>query len=194
MKIVIEGNIGCGKSTLLSRLASETRIPVFLEPVDNEWKEGLTHFYEDPLRWGFSFNLKVLQTYYKWKNINFLSIYERSPLSCRNIFFAQQVKEGAMTNFEIELFDEFFKQMSWKPDVLIYVKTPPQVCFDRMFSRARECEGGVPITYLESIHNQYEEMLHTFKNDKDIKIYEVDGCQDRDEVYMQVLKIVNELK
>ena len=42
MKITIEGNIGSGKTSVLQKIFERKRIPIFLEPVDTDWKEGLS--------------------------------------------------------------------------------------------------------------------------------------------------------
>lgn len=198
MKIAIEANIGCGKTTLLNAIGkNHPNIPIFLEPVDTDWKEGLDMFYQDNERWGFAFNLTVLKTYHEFakKDVsNSLSLYERSPLSCYNVFSKLQYEAGKMTQYEQQLFDYIYKSMSWTPDVVIYIQTPPEVCFERMVKRGRECENGVPFEYIQSVHDKYEEMLNhllTMTNtSKKPDVFVVNGNQSTDSVYDDVMKIV----
>jgi deoxyadenosine/deoxycytidine kinase len=163
MKISIEGNIGCGKSTLISRLCAETRLPVFLEPVE-EWGEWLSLFYSDPARWGMSFNIKVLMSFSKWKNNEFDAIYERSPVSNRHVFCQLQCDEGKVTPLELSLFDDIYQHVGWLPDVILYIRTDPLVSLERMQKRGRKCEESVSLEYLTAVHNKYENIVARCKN------------------------------
>lgn len=194
MKISIEGNIGCGKSSVISELNKKTRLPIFLEPVD-EWSKWLHLFYADKERWGLSFNMNVLLTFNRWKNNSFKAIYERSPLSNKNVFTKLQYKSGHMTELELSLFNDLFSEISWKPDVIIYIQTPPNVCMERMTQRNRGCESNVPIEYLQQVHNEYEEMIDSAKTDKDIKhVFTVNGLQNAEHVYDDVIHILKSLQ
>ena len=194
MKISIEGNIGCGKSSVITRLCASNRIPVFLEPLD-EWAEWLDVFYQDPERWGMSFNLKVLMSYHKWKNNNFMSIYERSPLSCRYVFTQQQYDHGRMTQLEYDMVHDLYKELAWKPDVVIYIRAEPNVCMERMQQRARNCESSVPLAYIQDIHAKYEVMMAThFTLSKPENVYVVDGNKTADEVFEEVSRIIAKYK
>lgn len=194
VKISIEGNIGSGKSTVMTRLCQETRLPVFLEPVD-EWSDWLTMFYADPCRWGMSFNINVLLSFNKWKNNNFLSIYERSPVSNRYVFSELQYDTGRMIEIEHKLFGKIYNELAWTPDVVIYIKTSPEVSQQRMQQRARKCEDEVPLTYLQALHNKYEKIFNSDVLHQDYvhspghacKVIIVDGNQTADQVFMQVL-------
>lgn len=193
MKIAIEGNIGCGKSTVLRTICDKTRIPIFLEPVDTEWKQGLELFYSDHARWGFTFNMNVLNTYAKYKDNAFKAIYERSPLSCKHIFSQLQFESGKMSSYEYSLFEEFYNQLAWIPDVMVYIKTPPKLCQQRMNARARECEKEVPLEYLQSVHDKYEQlMLDCVKLNVKTKVIIVDGSQDEEAVFNEVITIIKQ--
>ena len=114
--VSIEGNIGSGKSTLLAHMKdtlcnkNNTYIVYLPEPV-NEWatiqdKEGkpiLTKFYEDPEKYGFSFQcmafitrLKILKKTVEQikeaeelvggNNVRWIIVTERSLQTDRNVF------------------------------------------------------------------------------------------------------------
>ena len=190
MKISIEGNIGCGKSSVITRLCAATRIPIFLEPLD-DWADWLNVFYQDPERWGMSFNLKVLMSYHKWKNNNFMAVYERSPLSCRYVFTQQQYDQGRMTLLEYKMVDEIFTELAWKPDAVIYIRADPHVCMARMQNRARNCESSVPLSYIQDIHNKYEDMAAcSFTLADPQRLYIVDGNQNAEDVFHEVAAII----
>jgi deoxyadenosine/deoxycytidine kinase len=193
MKIVIEGNIGGGKSTVLNMISQRNRIPIFLEPVDTEWKQGLKYFYDDNSRWGFTFNLNVLMTYNKWSNNNFKALYERCPLSSKEVFSKLQYDSGMMTKYENDMYQELYDKLAWEPDVIIYINTPSDVCYNRMNSRGRECETNVPITYLKQVDEKYEDLCNLIKEKNNIKLYIVNGHQCIEKVYEDVMKVINTL-
>ena len=201
MKISVEGNIGSGKSTVISRLCTEKRLPVFLEPV-HEWKEWLELFYTDPTRWGFSFNLHVLMTFNRWINNNFLAVYERSPISNRQVFTQLGFEEGRLNDLELNLFDTMYTKLAWEPDVIIYIRTDPEVSMQRMQKRARDCESCVPLTYLKAIHDKHEGMFHGHstvpheftKHKQNVRVIEIDGNKTHDEVYADVVAALDSVQ
>lgn len=190
MKISIDGNIGCGKSSILSRVCQEMRLPVFLEPVE-EWREWLTVFYKDPVRWGMSFNLNVLLSFEKWKNNTFPALYERSPISNRYVFSSLQYDRGGMTELELKLFEQVYDKLAWNPDVIIYIRTDPHVSMERMKKRGRQCEDGVSLEYLTAIHNKYENLFTSGRKDS-YKVITIDGNRPHDEVYADVIQCIRQ--
>ena len=192
MKIAIEGNIGCGKSTVISRLCQETRLPIFLEPVE-DWKEWLTIFYKDPAKYGFAFNVNVLMTFNNWSNNSFPAIYERSPLSNRFVFAELQRDHGKMTILEMSLFHDLYKKLGWTPNTIIYIKTDPTTCYERMMKRGRECESQVSLEYLQDVHKKYEELINRYSNTLMTNMIIIDGNRTHDEVYADVYKVVSAL-
>jgi len=60
--ICVEGNIGSGKSTLLAGLEKAGYI-VYQEPVESRWAEHLITLYSDQKRWGFTFQIEVVEWY-----------------------------------------------------------------------------------------------------------------------------------
>jgi deoxyadenosine/deoxycytidine kinase len=50
------------------------------------------------------------------------------------------------------------------PDILVYLRTDPAVCHERMRRRARSQEAGVPLDYLARIHQKHEELIEEMSN------------------------------
>ncbi len=190
MKISIEGNIASGKSTLASKLQQKTRIPVFLEPVET-WTL-LDKFYSDIPRWGFTFNTEVLLSMSQWKHNAFNAIYERSPNSCRHVFTQLMRDDDILCEEELLLFEKLFANFGWDQDVMIYVRTPPEVCFGRMHNRGRDCEmGGVSLEYLQKLDKKHEDMMAYVRQSKPhIRIIEIDGVASADDVFDSVMNVL----
>jgi thymidylate kinase len=104
----------------------------------------------------------------------------------RYVFCELQYESGKMTSDEMSLYKNLYAKLSWKPDIIIYIRTDPSVSMERMVARNRDCESNVPFEYLKSVHEKYEQL--SIEN-KDIVMI-VDGNRTSDEVYQDVLKII----
>jgi deoxyadenosine/deoxycytidine kinase len=185
--ISIEGNIGSGKSTLLNNLKrhyANNKFVVFLkEPVD-EWekikdqngKTILENFYEDQNKYSFPFQmmayvsrLKVLRE--AIKNVTgisetddkFIFITERSLFTDKMVFAKMLYDTGKIEYINYQIYLNWFDTFSEEFPVhkVIYVKTEPEKCFQRISVRGREGESNIPLAYLESCDIYHNEMLDT---------------------------------
>lgn len=173
MMISVDGNIGSGKSTLLSILKSRymppsSRSVCFAPERTHEWKAMLPLYYEDTKRWSFPFQMQVLLSHIK----NFkeaegdLCFVERSPLAASLVFGELLKQEGLITSVESDLFGGFMEEVSWQPDVIIYLTCAPQVCLERVVKRNRDGEsgGGIPLEYLEKVSKAYEDFIQKYQD------------------------------
>ncbi len=188
---IIEGNIGSGKTTLLDKLAENNNYEVIREPVDvwqnikNDKNENiLQQFYEDPNRYAYLFQTIVFKTRLQSldkiqeKEIRFS---ERSIWTDKYIFGKSCIDSGLMNEIEktayLTWFDWLENKFSKIPDGIIYLKSNPNKCFERMNLRGRSEESSVSLEYLQSIHNNHEEWLN--KWDK-TKLLVIDNDKDDD--------------
>jgi deoxyadenosine/deoxycytidine kinase len=93
---------------------------------------------------------------------------------------------------ELMLFDKLFMNFGWDQDVMIYVRTPPEVCFARMHNRGRDCEmGGVSLEYLQKLDKKHEDMMAYVRQSKpQIRIIEIDGVASADDVFDNVMNVL----
>jgi deoxyadenosine/deoxycytidine kinase len=178
MKIVIDGNIGSGKTTQLDLLSSEN-FQVVKEPIE-KWPLDL--FYSDPERWGFLFQLIILQTLTCLPTDDMV-IYERCPLSSKEIFWKSLKKHY----LEDKTYQEEFEKRAWYPDVYIYIDTPAKTCYNNIQSRYQAGDQGVSLEYLQTLEVRYKEM---FEGLTTCHRFSVDGNRDVDEVHKDILKII----
>jgi len=176
--ISIDGNIGSGKSTLMGELKkkfSNNENIIFLkEPVD-EWEtiideNGVTileKFYENPSKYGFSFQimayisrLNIMKQEFK-KNPNAIFISERSLFTDKLVFAKMLFDSGniELVNYKIYLkwFDTFADD--FPVSKVIYVNTEPEICHQRIEKRSRTGESNIPLEYLQNCHNYHTNML-----------------------------------
>jgi deoxyadenosine/deoxycytidine kinase len=178
MLISIEGHIGSGKSTLLSNLKEHYKnnsSVVFLkEPVD-EWeqikdKDGLTmlqKFYADQEKYSFPFQmmayisrLAILRKVVK-ENKNAVLITERSLYTDKLVFAKMLYEQGKIEDVNYQIYLHWFDEFASDCPVnnIIYVKTSPEKCYERIHKRARQGEEVIPLAYLTSCDEYHNNFL-----------------------------------
>lgn len=185
--IFIEGNIGAGKSTFvkilqkyLSPLSPEelmqghrakSSVVISLEPCE-QWQNvgghNLLHaFYGDPSAWASLFQIYASMTRIRKQQAeseyaHIVHIMERSWFSDRYCF-AQMLHEGAKINdLEWAVYEQmwdWYMRNSDLPRCFIYLRVPPQECYERLKARNRSEEAGVPLSYLQDLHDHHERLL-----------------------------------
>jgi len=179
MKIVIDGNIGSGKTTQLDILEHQN-FQVVKEPIE-KWPLDL--FYSDPERWGFLFQIIILQTL-TCLPTDSMVIYERCPLSSKEIFW----KLSKKTKLEDRTYQEEFSLRAWYPDVYIYIDTPAETCFENIQSRIQAGDTKITLEYLETLENQYNSMFESMTR---CHKFRINGKQNVEEVHKDILKVIH---
>jgi len=186
--ISIEGNIGSGKSTLLANLKKHfdknTFIIFLKEPVD-EWSKikdenGITileKFYADQDKYSFSFQmmayisrLKLLKDTINqikikqdkvMKDQKYIIITERSLFTDKMVFAKMLYDTGKIENVNYQIYLNWFNTFAVDFPVhkIIYVKTDPNICHERITTRHRNGEEHIPIDYLKSCGKYHDNML-----------------------------------
>lgn len=183
MRICIEGNIGSGKSGCVAALAKAfPSIPNFPEPVE-EWADLLSLYYASPAEWAFPFSLKVLLSF-RAPAREPTCVVERSPLASRHVFSQLLYNEGTLNCHEWELFKEYHDEVAWKPDVIVFVDTPAEVCLERIARRGRECEAAIDLQYLRRVEFQYANMLRY----ADVPVVRLDGTLPEADLHARVVE------
>ena len=157
--VSLEGNIGAGKSTLAEELRRRGRT-VIVESVDS-WGDTLALFYEDPARWSFLLQSRILLDMRAQKDRALESsekyvFIERSPRSAY-IFVKQAEEDGNMNVTERAAYDELQSRLGWIPDQAVLLQVSDKECAKRMNLRGREAERSVPDSYVASIGEKYRE-------------------------------------
>ncbi len=205
MLISIEGNIGSGKSTLVEYLKSLGNYIFVDEPV-NEWltikdKDGsnaLECFYKNKEKNAFCFQvlayitrLKKLMDKLKNKPEDVIIITERSIETDRNVFAKMLYEDGFLSSIEWETYNywfDTFKDVS-KVDLIIYIKTSPEKCLERINKRNRVEESGIKLDYLVKCNKYHDDWLQLLNEN----IIIIDGHKSVDEIRNEVIDIINNL-
>jgi len=171
--ILFEGNIAAGKSTVGRRLAASELFAFVEEPVgawQGEFEENLLDlFYRDTNRWAFTFQLAAFTTRAKtWTEVLAMTdhrnvVLERSIYCDRYVFAKNCYQSGLMKKTEWQLYCKLWDwlESNWcaEPDKIVYLRTPAEVCLERIEARGREEETTIPIEYLRDLERLHDEWL-----------------------------------
>ena len=173
MFIGISGLIGAGKSTLTRNLVEHlsrdgTPWRACFEPVkENPY---LTDFYKDIARWTFPMQMFLLAKRFQlhqevvWDPrhqkgggvVQDRTIYEDV------VFATMHQEDGLMDARDYDTYTSHFNIMRRYlvyPDVIVYLRVPPVVALARIQERGRESERGIPLEYLQRLHEGYESFV-----------------------------------
>ncbi|MCK4265378.1 deoxynucleoside kinase [Candidatus Babeliales bacterium] len=174
--LVIEGNIGAGKSTFLKILSQKMpEIDPVAEPT-NKWQKSdpennlLDLFYKDTKRWAYTFQsyafisrIQVQIENLKQNPDKNIQVLERSVFCDRYCFAKNCFESGTMTPLEWNIYKEWFvwlvENYAPKPTAFIYLKTDPEICYQRLQKRARSEEANIPLEYLYNLDKKHNDWL-----------------------------------
>jgi deoxyadenosine/deoxycytidine kinase len=184
--VSIEGNIGSGKSTLLSNLCkyyeNNSNVVFLKEPID-EWdkikdENGVTilnKFYADQEKYSFPFQmmayisrlklfrntLKNIKYVGEGKSKNIVIITERSLYTDKMVFakmlYDSKKIEDVCYQIYLNWFDIFSDEFTVHK--VVYIKTSPEKCHERITKRLRIGEENIPLEYLDNCSNYHDNML-----------------------------------
>ncbi|XP_015584810.1 deoxynucleoside kinase isoform X2 [Cephus cinctus] len=168
--VCIEGNIGSGKTTFINEFKQYNDTTVLQEPVEL-WRNVsgtnlLELMYKDPGQYACLFQSYVQLTMLQLHTIETPTPYkimERSVFSAR--CFIENMKRTKMLRpVESVVLEEWYNwcitNVKLKTDLIIYLRTTPEVVYKRMRERAREEECSVSLEYLQQVHQIHDDWLY----------------------------------
>uniref|UniRef100_A0A8C9HFR4 Thymidine kinase 2 n=1 Tax=Piliocolobus tephrosceles TaxID=591936 RepID=A0A8C9HFR4_9PRIM len=156
MTICVEGNIASGKTTCLEFFSNATDIEVLTEPV-SKWRNVRGH---NPLvsgpapAWGVSLQGRG-QVGDPRSHVNATWGDAGYPYNSHCSGKMPEVDYVVLS----EWFDWILRNMDVSIDLIVYLRTNPETCYQRLKRRCREEEKVIPLEYLEAIHHLHEEWL-----------------------------------
>ncbi|XP_024870976.1 deoxynucleoside kinase-like isoform X1 [Temnothorax curvispinosus] len=168
--ICIEGNIGSGKTTFLDHFQSFNNATILQEPMDL-WRNVagvnlLELFYKDSVNYAFLFQSYVQLTRLQLHTMATPSPYkvmERSVFSGR-CFLENMKRTHMIQDVEAMVLENWYdwcmENTNIRTDLIIYLRTTPEVVFQRMQARARKEEDCVSLEYLRQIHEIHDDWLY----------------------------------
>lgn len=170
LKIVValEGLIGVGKSTACQCLLTDYNVVIFDESIS---PEILQLFYQDPKKYGFTFQYGQLKTRkYQLALAQHVKSTSRAPPHALNLWDRSMVGDyifalwnhlsGNITREEMNVYENEFggslknvKSIKFLEcvDVMLYLYDSPISCKRRAEIRGDKSEGDIPIEYFEGL-------------------------------------------
>ncbi len=198
--VAVEANIAAGKSTLLPRLAAELGWESLKEPVDDA---RFTELLEDFTKHPHDANRRIcFQKYITERRAELVKgldtsknyLIERSLYS--DLIFSQ-ANFLSMEQPDAMYMDYYYdikRRLNEYPRIstVVYLRTSPEVAYNRLLSRGREAEEGTPLEYLKDLHNFHEACLPQICREMETPLLTLEwndfGCEKR--VARQILEII----
>ena len=99
----------------------------------------------------------------KIKKIHPYKIVERSPLSCIHVFGQNLLNNNYISKLDLDLMVDYNHSFGWNAKQVIYIKTDPETCFNRINERMRPGES-IPLSYLQDIDKLYNNLYTVSDN------------------------------
>ncbi|XP_011629962.1 deoxynucleoside kinase-like isoform X1 [Pogonomyrmex barbatus] len=207
--VCVEGNIGSGKTTFLSHFKKYDNVTVLEEPVEL-WRDVsgtnlLELMYSEPSRFAFLFQsyvqLTMLQLH-TCKTPSPYKIMERSVYSA--MCFVEHLKRrNVLRNVEVTILEDWYdwclKNANIETNLIVYLRTTPEIVYERMKRRGRKEENAVSLEYLKQIHQIHDDWLYhqtlkpvpspviTINGDRELHemVEEFDKCKN--EIFSKVI-------
>jgi len=184
MYVVFEGCMGSGKTTT-ARLVAE-RYHSNLLHEETRLHPFISDFYVDSKKYAFETEVNFLLIHYHQ-----LIKSEADGLFSSDVFadflfdkdwiFADVTLRDNEREYKLfsELFS-YFKKRIRKPDLVVYLRAPTELIFDRIRKRGREFEKNIEFVYVESINSAYEKFFRNYKEAevKVINVRDIDGVSE----------------
>ena len=168
--ILVEGNIGSGKTTLIDSLKNIPNLELLTERIA-DWKNVGGHnlfnlVYTGGLKYHYLFQMTVLRSQLMDKLARTdkkIRIFERSPYSSFHVFI-EGVKHK-IQDVEYKSLEKWFnfatvpEGLNFKPDLIVYLQTTPEIAYRRLSNRERPEEARITFEYIKKIHELHENWL-----------------------------------
>lgn len=167
MFVVVAGNIGSGKTTLTKKLSERLGWKPHFESVqDNPY---LADFYADMSRWSFPLQVYFLthrfNTHKQIETLPASSIQDRSIYEDANIFARSLYDQGKLDERDYQNYRNLYESMIQylsPPTLMIFLRRSIPKLQDRIKQRGRDYEQAIPVEYLTSLNEYYDEWYDNY--------------------------------
>lgn len=173
MFVVVAGNIGSGKTTLTKKLSDKLGWKPHFESVqDNPY---LSDFYKDMNRWSFPLQVYFLthrfNTHKQIETIPASSVQDRSIYEDANIFARALYEQGSLDARDYNNYRNLYESMIQylnPPTLMIFLRRSVPKLLERIKLRGRDYEQAIPVDYLTSLNDYYDEWYANYNLGKSL--------------------------
>jgi deoxyadenosine/deoxycytidine kinase len=96
------------------------------------------------------------------RNLKYVIITERSLFTDKMVFAKMLFDSGKIESINYQIYLSWFNTFAeeYKVDKVIYVKTDPRICYERVGKRHRDGEDNIPLEYLNTCGDYHDNMLN----------------------------------
>ena len=210
LNVHIEGNIAAGKSSFIKHFENKPSLITLPEPL-LRWQNFKGHNllkmkYESNKEFEYLFQSYVNVTRIEQINNVFdkpgIRIMERSLQSSFHVFIQNSHEKEEMDELTYDvlkyMYDVFTTgamKIMTTPDLIVYIRTSPETCLNRLRMRGREGEQELGLEFLQQLHERHEKWLNTEDAEKDVKcqIMIIDGEQTHEKIEAEAVKAMKEM-
>jgi len=175
--ITIDGNIGCCKTSILNYFHKNYKTAIDIEPIER-CTEYLKSMYDsDNSTYNFQIKVWIDRCWIQEKS-NIIVLMERSPYFIKNVFVEKAFEDKTINENEYNNIHKLHKTTDelWQPNAYIYLRSDPEMCYNRIKKRGRESEKNIKLEYIKRIHQLHEEKyINAIKNNKNIIVIEAEN-------------------
>lgn len=197
MLVVVTGGIGVGKSTLVEGLVKELNATPFYEPLPETDNFMLNAYYKNPERYSYSMQTLLLALRFRaqqeaqWRsNRGELCIMD-SSIYADQAFLEVQKQCGYIDDLEYKAYHKLceihFGFLQY-PDLHIHLNLSIDDEINRINTRSRECESGIPKDYLLKLRYAYDDLI-PFLARKYPLVY-LDASKDKQSVLTDAIAVI----
>jgi len=96
---------------------------------------------------------------------------ERSVCTDYEIFAKMLYDQGKIEEINYQIYMKWFHCFAQHlPNVYIYIETQPNICLERIATRARDGESNIPLDYLTTCHAYHDAMFGKKNNESNDKL------------------------
>jgi len=197
--VFIEGNIGAGKTTFLNHFRKYDDVCLHTEPVEKWRNVGgvnlLDLMYKEPMKWSMPFQtyvtLTMLQAHTRTADRR-IKLMERSLFSARHCFVEAMLSNGTlhrgMYNIMQEWYNYIDENIHLQADLIVYLRTTPEVVYNRMKARGRSEESTISLKYLTELHQLHENwLIHGLRN-RPAPVLVLDGDLELEDIESEYIR------
>lgn len=145
--------------------------------------------YKEPNRWAMPFQtyvtLTMLELHTQQTNKR-VKIMERSLFSARYCFVQSMFSHGSIHAGMFGILQEWYKfidkSIDIRADLIVYLRSTPEIVYERIKQRARAEESCVPLSYLQELHDLHEDWLIRKKTGSNVPVLVLDADLGLDEI------------
>lgn len=162
--IALVGAVGVGKTYFGRMLKSIDPSIIFIEE-DTSKNVFLNEFYSDMQKWGFHSRISMMSMVLS-NTIESIGKEKKGEIVLLDrcieeliVFATKEYEDKNLTEKEFTLYYQLYLDLLKvlpRPDIFVYFRCNPQISFQRIKQRGRECEQNIDLDFCNDIISRYD--------------------------------------